>query len=337
MLLKSNIFVKIFNVFNSSSYGLRFGLIYITHLLLLMLLEPKLIKSDVPPHYWDAPYAMPFFDNTSQREVTTTVGKSAYLHCRVKNLGDRAVSWIRKRDLHILTVGIITYTNDQRFQSLHTEGSDEWTLRVSSPQPRDSATYECQVSTEPKISQGFRLNVVVSRAKILGNSELFIKSGSDLNLTCLALQSPTPPSFIYWYKDKRVMNYTKHGGINVITERKTRTSMLLIARATPADSGNYTCLPSSSYPASVVVHVINGEHPAAMQHGNSSANSLSNSLHSYRALKFINYYNFITKYKQLRFLLLNIWHIIQFKTLLTFIGFLLLNTTRNHRLTIATR
>lgn len=26
------------------------------------------------------------------------------------------VSWIRKRDLHILTVGVLTYTSDQRFQ-----------------------------------------------------------------------------------------------------------------------------------------------------------------------------------------------------------------------------
>lgn len=200
------------------------------------------------------------------------------------------VSWIRKRDLHILTVGILTYTNDQRFQSLHTEGSDEWTLRISSPQPRDSGTYECQVSTEPKISQGFRLNVVgkymshqsnnhklnftfftfnlnvslccccflcylyffpffylkVSRAKILGNPELFIKSGSDINLTCLAMQSPIPPSFIYWYKGKRLMNYSQRGGINVITERTTRTSKLLISKATSADSGNYTCSPSSS-------------------------------------------------------------------------------------------
>jgi len=92
--------------------------------------------------------------------MTTTVGQSAYLHCRVRNLGDRAVSWIRKRDLHILTVGILTYTNDQRFQSLHSDGTDEWTLKVSSPQVRDSGTYECQVSTEPKISQAFRLNVV---------------------------------------------------------------------------------------------------------------------------------------------------------------------------------
>jgi hypothetical protein len=51
------------------------------------------------------------------------------------------VSWIRKRDLHILTVGILTYTNDQRYQSLHADSSDEWTLRITSPQPRDSGEF----------------------------------------------------------------------------------------------------------------------------------------------------------------------------------------------------
>ncbi len=70
------------------------------------------------------------------------------------------VSWIRKGDLHILTVGILTYTNDQRFQTLHSDGTDEWTLRISSTEVEDSGTYECQVSTEPKISSAFKLNVV---------------------------------------------------------------------------------------------------------------------------------------------------------------------------------
>jgi hypothetical protein len=70
------------------------------------------------------------------------------------------VSWIRKRDLHIMTIGILTYTNDQRYQALHTEGSDEWAMRIASAQPRDSGVFECQVSTEPKISQAYRLNVV---------------------------------------------------------------------------------------------------------------------------------------------------------------------------------
>ena len=96
--------------------------------------------------YWDNPFdTQPSFDNTTEREVTATVGQVAYLHCRVFNIGDRAVSWIRKRDLHILTIGIMTYTNDQRFQSEHVDGSNVWTLKVLSPQPRDNGIYECQV------------------------------------------------------------------------------------------------------------------------------------------------------------------------------------------------
>ncbi|XP_012250737.1 basement membrane-specific heparan sulfate proteoglycan core protein-like isoform X2 [Athalia rosae] len=211
------------------------------------------------PSYWEQPpFSQPYFDNTTKRETTTTVGQSAYLHCRVRNLGDRAVSWIRKRDLHILTVGILTYTNDQRFQSLHSDGSDEWTLKISSPQVRDSGVYECQVSTEPKISQAYQLSVVVSKAKIIGNPELYIKSGSDINLTCIVLQTPEPPSFIYWYRGEHVINYSQRGGISVVTEKQTRTSRLLISRALPADSGNYTCAPSTAESASVMVHVLNG-------------------------------------------------------------------------------
>lgn len=95
-------------------------------------------------------------------------------------------------------------------------------------------------------TQYFSFPFAVSKAKILGNSEIFIKSGSDISLTCVAMYSPAPPSFIYWYKEMRVINYLQRGGISVLTERKTRTSKLIIAKATPADSGNYTCLPSSS-------------------------------------------------------------------------------------------
>lgn len=235
--------------------------------------EHKRIQGTVEQQtsYWEQGLSYPYFDNSTRRDVITTVGQTAYLHCRVRNLGDRAVSWIRKRDLHILTVGILTYTNDQRFQSLHTDGSDEWTLKVTSPQTRDSGIYECQVSTEPKISQAFKLNVVVSKAKILGNPELYIKSGSDINLTCIVLQTPDPPSFIYWYRGGSVINYSQRGGISVVTEKQTRTSKLLISRALASDSGNYTCSPSSSDAASVLVHVLNGEQPAAMQHGNNSS------------------------------------------------------------------
>lgn len=56
------------------------------------------------------------------------------------------VTWVRRRDWHILTTGISTYTNDERFQVLHPEGSDDWTLQIKYVQRRDNGTYECQVS-----------------------------------------------------------------------------------------------------------------------------------------------------------------------------------------------
>ena len=56
------------------------------------------------------------------------------------------ISWVRRRDWHILTSGMFTYTNDERFQVLHAEGSDDWTLQIKYVQKRDNGTYECQVS-----------------------------------------------------------------------------------------------------------------------------------------------------------------------------------------------
>jgi len=55
------------------------------------------------------------------------------------------VSWIRRRDWHILTSGLFTYTNDERFQVVHTEGGDDWNLQIKYVQKRDNGTYECQV------------------------------------------------------------------------------------------------------------------------------------------------------------------------------------------------
>lgn len=59
------------------------------------------------------------------------------------------VSWIRGRDLRILTVGGYTYTTDLRFEAFHQPHSTEWTLRIKSVQLRDQGGYECQIATKP--------------------------------------------------------------------------------------------------------------------------------------------------------------------------------------------
>jgi len=62
--------------------------------------------------------------------------------------------------MHILSAGIFMYTSDLRFQVIHPDKSENWTLQIKSPQQRDSGVYECQVSTEPKMSLNYTLNVV---------------------------------------------------------------------------------------------------------------------------------------------------------------------------------
>nr|KAF7421944.1 hypothetical protein H0235_009780 [Vespula pensylvanica] len=62
--------------------------------------------------------------------------------------------------MHILSAGILMYTSDLRFLVIHPENSENWTLQIKSPQERDSGVYECQVSTEPKMSLNYTLNVV---------------------------------------------------------------------------------------------------------------------------------------------------------------------------------
>ncbi|KAF8764720.1 lachesin-like isoform X2 [Argiope bruennichi] len=228
-----------------------------------------------PNSYWDDPHYRPYFDNSTERNATAQLGKTAYLNCKIRQLGDRtvgAVSWVRQRDLHILTVGKYTYTSDQRFTSIHLDNSEVWTLEIKYVQKKDAGVYECQVSTEPKMSLSINLNVVVSRAHIPEGPNLYIQSGSTINLTCIITESTSPPVFVFWYHDDRMINYdSSRGGIKVTTENgPTTVSRLRIQNARPSDSGNYSCQPSYADPANITVHVLNGEKPAAMQHGRSS-------------------------------------------------------------------
>ncbi|XP_026825362.1 zwei Ig domain protein zig-8 isoform X2 [Ooceraea biroi] len=214
----------------------------------------------------------PYFDKSASKNVTALLGKTTYLNCRVKNLGNKTmtlqVSWVRHRDVHLLTIGRYTYTNDQRFRAIHNAHSDDWTLQIKYPQHRDSGIYECQVSTTPHMSHLVHLNVIEPKTEILGAPDLFINRGSTINLTCVVLQSPEPPAYIFWNHNDAIISYdSTRGGVSVVTEKgDSTTSFLLVQEAKPSDSGRYTCNPSNAQPKSITVHVLN-EYPAAMQHG----------------------------------------------------------------------
>lgn len=230
--------------------------------------------------YWTfVSHVAPSFDTSYPKNVTTQLGQTVYLHCVVNNLGDKTVSWIRRRDFHVLTVGLDTYTTDDRFEAIHMERNNDWTLKIKYTQLKDAGVYECQVSSDPKISLFVNVSVVVAKAEILGHHPLFVKTGSSINLTCVITQSPEPPAFVFWYHDDRMINYDPSRGEITIQKNggDSALSRLYIKDAQPDDSGNYTCCPSNTAATSIQVYVLNGERPAAIQHDANISRSSSTS------------------------------------------------------------
>lgn len=70
------------------------------------------------------------------------------------------VSWIRRRDSHILTIDWLLFIADDRFRIFLVEPTCTWTLQIKYVQPRDAGIYECQINTSPKMSHLVQLNVV---------------------------------------------------------------------------------------------------------------------------------------------------------------------------------
>lgn len=84
---------------------------------------------------------------------------------QVNKIFNKSVSWVRMRDDHILTVDRVIFIADERFNAFHptsglTELPDSWQLQIKYVQARDEGVYECQVSSEPKVSAQIRLHVV---------------------------------------------------------------------------------------------------------------------------------------------------------------------------------
>ncbi|KAG0728526.1 hypothetical protein GWK47_032319 [Chionoecetes opilio] len=246
----------------------------------------------------------PSFDRNLPRNITMQKGQTAVLSCRVFNVNDKSVSWIRQDNLHILTVDKYKYSTDQRVSVVFNEPNLEWVLRIKSVATADAGTYECQVSTKPILSFVVNMRVVdklptpkttptpaprqtmmmkeeeevvddeakkshnssVPRAWILNSPEIYVHRGSPINLTCVVTHGTERPVFIYWYHHDKVIDYEGRGGVRIHTQNGRDTvSHLLVKKAGPRDTGRYSCNPSNGEPATVMLHVLNGEHQAAMQ------------------------------------------------------------------------
>ena len=101
--------------------------------------------------------------------VSVHEGSAVILSCRIENLDERMVFWIRNYDLQILTAGLVTFTADTRFKVNHENSVDatDWSLLITNVKMEDQGLYECQINTEPKMK--LNINLMVK-----GENSLFI-------------------------------------------------------------------------------------------------------------------------------------------------------------------
>jgi len=220
---------------------------------------------------------VPYFEVSTQRNVSSVMGQTTHLRCTVRDLGDRTVSWIRKSSLHVLTSNVITFTGDSRFSCLHTSLSETWTLQIKYTQLRDMGEYQCQVNTEPKISMSVFLQVTEARAKIHETDpDKMVKKGSAIELNCTVESGDRvhQSMAVFWYLDDIVLDWmgqTGPGrGVKVIEKRgRVLESILRIEKARLEHGGRYTCGPTLGISDNVTVHIIAGEQTEAI-HVNSA-------------------------------------------------------------------
>ncbi|XP_048515666.1 probable oxidoreductase PXDNL isoform X2 [Athalia rosae] len=246
---------------------------------------------------------LPIFEPTAAN-VSALEGQTVYLPCRVRNLGDKVVSWIRSRDLHILTSDDVAFSSDARFGPQHSPGSDAWTLRLDNARRSDSGRYECQVNTEPKMMYAVQLSVrdpdkpdvqdephsqqtrisyesTAPLATIMGPREQRVSSGSTITLRCV-VTSPyqtRPVRGVQWLRDGKLLTFqAARGGISVETEKGAAqtVSELTLAGVTPVDAARYSCRPTEGRADTILLVVDEAERTEAMQRDASfPANSAS--------------------------------------------------------------
>ncbi|KAL2731929.1 zwei Ig domain protein zig-8-like, partial [Vespula squamosa] len=164
----------------------------------------------------------------------------------------QTITWLRRKDRQLLTLGTNRHSVDTRFAVRHT--NTDWALQIQMVNLGDEGIYECQVTSHPIQRSFTRLKITEAYSIIPGAPDLHVKQGSSLRLECQLMAATELPQYVFWYRQGRMINYDAEPGVKV--ELTKSGSILMVNKTKPTHGGNYTCKASNAKPAYVMVHVI---------------------------------------------------------------------------------
>ncbi|XP_075214999.1 lachesin-like isoform X2 [Lycorma delicatula] len=178
--------------------------------------------------------------------ITVPAGRNVKLACSVKNLGSFKVAWMHFEQSAILTVHSHVITRNPRISVTH-DKHRTWFLHISNVQEEDRGRYMCQINTVTAKTQFGYLHVVVppNIDDSLSSSDVIVREGANVTLTCHATGSPTPS--IKWKRDdgsKITINKT-------LSVTEWEGEVLEMIRISRLDMGAYLCIASNSVPPTV--------------------------------------------------------------------------------------
>jgi len=231
--------------------------ILISFLGLICCLEP----SDMSSKHLIGLYTGPYFSPHSVSNITVRVGETVHLPCRVRQVGTNTVAWVRNKDSSILAIDEDTIIQDSRFFVVKSEDREEWMLIIKTVSVADDGAYECQISTQVKMSHFVYLQVLVPTVTIEGAPDIFAKSGSSVDLSCKVTNNKVSASSLIWLKDEKVIPLADWPDVEVrMTEEEGHiVSVLTINNLSRERFGIYSCRPDGLSGQNVSLHVIDAK------------------------------------------------------------------------------